>query len=332
MEVKENSEPISILVENLDTPWALAFLQSGELLVTERNGRISMINDDNIIQIAKITDSKELGEGGLMGLAIHPNYRANNYIYLYYTYSSEENDTLNKVVRYSLQNNSLAEEKIIVDKIPGAIFHNGGRIKFGPDGLLYITTGDSREPSLSQNTNSLAGKILRVTDEGIIPANNPFGNEVYSYGHRNPQGITWDDKGTLYSSEHGRSGIQSGLDELNLIKRGDNYGWPDSQGNEVQAGTVSPLLHSGPDVTWAPGGIQYLDEKLYFVGLKGSTLYEYDIPSGVLNEHFVNEYGRLRDIILGPDNMLYITTSNRDSRGDVRAGDDKIIRINPNSL
>ncbi len=337
----ENNEPISVIVENLDTPWALDFLPSGELLITERNGRLSILSGGQIKQIANIEKSKEFGEGGLMGIAVHPDFESNNFIYLYYTFSSDDQKTLNRVVRYKLSNNTLGNEQIIVDNIPGAVFHNGGRIKFGPDGNLYITTGDSNNPSLSQNRNSLAGKILRVTDEGLPATGNPFGSaqgkpsgdpRIFSYGHRNPQGIVWGDGNILFSTEHGRSGVLSGLDELNIIESGRNYGWPEIEGDEKREGMVTPIFNSGASDTWAPGGAAFFNGSLFFAGLRGSALYQFEVFTKSLSVHFKNEYGRLRDVILGPDNFLYITTSNRDGRGDPKANDDKIIRVDPQSL
>ena len=336
-----SSEPISVIVENLDTPWALAFLPNGNLLITERSGRLSILSEGQISQIANIENATEYGEGGLMGVAVHPNFDSNNFIYLYYTFSSNDQRTLNRVVRYRLSNNSLSNEQIIVDDIPGAIYHNGGRIIFGPDNNLYITTGDSNNPSLSQNTNSLAGKILRVNDQGQPVSGNPFSSaqgkpsgdpRILSYGHRNPQGIAFSQSNMLFSTEHGRSGALSGLDELNIIESGRNYGWPEIEGNEQRAGMVTPIINSGADDTWAPGGAAHFNGSIFFTGLRGSALYEYEISTGTLSEHFKDEYGRLRDVVLGPDNHLYLTTSNRDGRGSPKDSDDKIIRIDPQSL
>ena len=208
----------------------------------------------------------------------------------------------------------MREDKIIVDRIPGAPNHDGGRIKFGPDNFLYITTGDAQEPSLAQDRNSLAGKILRVTRDGDPVPDNLFGTRIYSYGHRNPQGITWDNQGRLWETEHG----SSATDELNLITPGKNYGWPEIRGDQTRAGMVSPVIQSGSQ-TWAPGGVAFLNGSIFFAGLRGSALYEYKINEKRLVEHFKNEYGRLRDVVVGPDNMLYVTTSNRDGRGNARA-------------
>ncbi len=174
-------------------------------------------------------------------MAKHPEFEKNNYIYLYYTYKSDDQSLANKVVRYRMQDESLIEQKLIIDGIPGAENHNGGRIKFGPDKLLYIATGDAGNANLAQDKNSLAGKILRLTDEGEIPRDNPFLNAIYSYGHRNPQGIAWDEQGRLWETEHGASAT----DELNLIESGKNYGWPIIRGNENRYGMIAPIIQSG---------------------------------------------------------------------------------------
>src|SRR3989304_7661774 len=185
----------SVIAENLDTPWAIAFLPDQSMLVTERRGRIRVVNSDGQLEaqpVAELNQVEEIGEGGLLGITTHPNFSTNNYIYLYYTYMESGGNTLNRVARMTFKDRQLTDEQIIVDRIPGASNHNGGRIKFGPDGYLYITTGDAQNPSQAQDINSLAGKILRVDENGNPAGGNPFGNRVYSYGHRNPQGLTWD--------------------------------------------------------------------------------------------------------------------------------------------
>ncbi len=266
--------------------------------------------------MATIINVKQAGESGLHGIAIHPKYPNPPYIYLYYTYSTENDNSQNRVSRFVFDGSTLADEQVIVDKIPGAIFHDGGRIKFGPDGYLYITTGDAQNPSLSQDKNSLAGKILRVSEDGKV--------EAYSYGHRNPQGIAWDYQGRLWETEHG----QTATDEINLIEADKNYGWPQIRGDQKRQDMESPILHSG-SATWAPAGLAYFNGSLYFGGLRGQALFEYNIETKALKEHLKGNFGRIRDVVLGPDNMLYITTSNRDGRGSPASDDDKIIMINP---
>lgn len=327
---------IATIATGLDTPWAIAFLPDKTMLVTERPGRIQRIDPNKTSLPApamEIAQVKEAGEGGLLGITLHPDFLTNNFVYLYYTYNLSGSGTLNRVVRMMYKDNNLSDEIILVDRIPGASNHNGGRIRFGPDGMLYVTTGDAQEPSQAQNKNSLAGKILRVTDTGQPAPGNPFGTMVYSLGHRNPQGIAWDSSGRLWSTEHGRSGIQSGLDEINMIEPGKNYGWPEIQGDEKREGMERPKLHSGPS-TWAPAGAAIIGESLFFAGLRGQTLYETAIPSDQAGPrgHFISEYGRIREVISGPDGMLYITTSNRDGRGIPGNDDDKIIRIDPQKL
>ncbi|MBI2049412.1 PQQ-dependent sugar dehydrogenase [Candidatus Roizmanbacteria bacterium] len=327
-----SSPRLSIVAGSLEVPWALAFLPDKSILFTEREGRVRLIDSNGNLNpnpLLVLDDVKQISESGLHGIAIHPNFSGNQSVYLYYTYEGNENQTLNRVVRFKFENNVLSEKTIIVDQIPGAPNHDGGRIKFGPDKLLYITTGDAQNPSLSQNTNSLAGKILRVTDDGKPAPGNPFGNEVLSYGHRNPQGITWDNEGRLWETEHG----QSATDELNLIEGGKNYGWPDIRGDQAKDGMEIPILHSGSD-TWAPGGAAFINGSIFFAGLRGQTLYEAVINDAnvTLKEHFKGELGRIREVVVGPDNMLYITTSNRDGRGNPNADDDKIIRVNPEKL
>lgn len=334
----EESPRTEIIAENLDTPWAITFLPDENMLVTERLGKIYLIEKNGGIKNVEFSlqnSVREIGEGGLMGIVSHPEFTANKFVYIYYTYSGEGNNTLNRVSRLKLEGMRLLDEKIIVDEIPGASNHNGGRIKFGPDKLLYITTGDSQDPSLSQDRNSLAGKILRVAPDGSIPPDNPFGNLTFSYGHRNPQGITWSGN-SLYETEHGPSGVWPNCcqDELNRIEKGVNYGWPQSVGDRVSNGTTRPLRHSGRDI-WAPAGATFIGDSLFFAGLRGSTLYEAVIKNNQvieLKEHFKGELGRLREVIAGPDGMLYISTSNRDGRGAPKDKDDKIIRVNPSKL
>lgn len=322
---------IEVLVRNLVTPWEVVHLPNGDLLVSERSGNLKRVGENG--QAYVVEDVQETSEGGLMGVALHPDFAQNNYLYLCYT-TTDVGGLTNKVVRVTLDGNALSEPTDIVTDIPAAQNHDGGRIAFGPDDKLYITTGDAQEEALAQDTSSLAGKILRVNDDGTLPADNPFSNAVWSYGHRNPQGLAWDDEGRLWSSEHGPSGLQSGNDEINLIKRGANYGWPVIVGEETADGMESPILTSGNSDTWAPASLAYVDGSLYFAGLRGQSLYEaiiQDDGSLQLVAHFIQEYGRLRAVSVS-EQQLYVSTSNRDGRGAPEADDDRIIRIDPTAL
>ncbi len=328
-----------VVAGNLEVPWSLVFLPDGAILVTERPGRVRLIDNKGRLRSGSVlsleVDKKTNGEGGLHGITLHPEFEKNHFVYLYYTYENDNGQTLNKVTRFVYENNSLVSESTIIDNIPGSIFHDGGRIKFGPDNFLYITTGDAQAPDNAQNLNSLSGKILRIKDDGGIPDDNPFSNAIFSYGHRNPQGIVWDKDGRLWSTEHGRSGISSGLDELNLIKSGNNYGWPDIEGDETQNGMQVSKKNSGVSDTWAPASAAYYSGSIFFGGLRGEALYEAVLDGESvkeIKEHYKGQLGRIRDVIIGPDNMLYLTTSNRDGRGKVQQSDDKIIRVNPDNL
>ncbi len=329
-ENKVNKEPISVLAQGLNIPWSMDFLPDKSIIFTQRPGEVRLIDPQGNLKelpILVINDVHHSGEGGLLGIAVHPDFENNNYVYFYYTFSGDDTNTLNRVVRFKMENGKLIDRKVIVDNIPGAIFHNGGRIKFGPDGFLYITTGDAGEPSLSQDKNSLAGKILRVTAEGEVAPGNPFNTRVYSYGHRNPQGLAWDNKGRLWETEHG----SSAFDEVNLIEPGKNYGWPEIRGDQEKTGMEKPFLHSG-EGTWAPSGTAYINGKLYFAGLRGQDLFELNLASKNLRKIFNGEYGRIREVVLGPDKIFYILTNNTDGRGIPKNGDDKLIVLDPESL
>jgi glucose/arabinose dehydrogenase len=318
------TEEIKVIAENLNIPWDLEFINNDTFLVTERSGSIKLFQNNDLKKEIPIADVNEIGEGGLLGLTLHPKFNENNFLYLYKTTRSG-NQNINVVERYTFKDESLSEKRVIVNNIPGASTHNGGRIDFGPDNFLYITTGDAQDTSLSQNTNSLAGKILRVTEDGSRPNDNPFNNAVYSYGHRNPQGITWDKDGNLWATEHG----PSTKDELNLIEKGQNYGWPTITGVESRNGMVTPKINSGTD-TWAPSGIMYLENKLLFAGLRGNAIFEIslnDKEATLKKAHFKGDYGRIRFIKTGPDGFIYFGTNNRDGRGQPKDGDDKIIRL-----
>lgn len=325
----QDEAALSIFAKNLEVPWGIQFLLDGQMLVTERPGRVRLIDKDGNMSPdpAAMISVNAKGEGGLLGITIDPDFSINQNVYLYYTFAENDGKTLNRVVRYRFEQNKLTEEKIIIDNIPGSSLHNGGRIKFGPDGMLYATTGDARNPSLSQSINSLAGKILRVDREGNIPNDNPFKNHVWTYGHRNPQGLAWDRNGNLWATEHG----QSNHDEINKIEKGKNYGWPIIQGLEKENGMETPQIESGND-TWAPAGLAFIGDSLFFGGLRGMALFQFVLSEQEIKRYLESKIGRIRDVVAGPDGMLYLTTSNRDGRGVAQNDDDKILRVNPNKL
>ncbi|PIR87492.1 MAG: glucose sorbosone dehydrogenase [Candidatus Harrisonbacteria bacterium CG10_big_fil_rev_8_21_14_0_10_49_15] len=331
----EVAEALTVIAQDLEIPWDFAFLPTGEILLTERPGRVLLITDNNQQEI-QVTDTivTQHGESGLLGITLHPDFSNNQFVYLYHTQETEDG-LRNRVVRYTFTGTALTRPLEIIGKIPGARYHDGGRIEFGPDRYLYITTGDATTEDLAQDRSSLAGKVLRLRDDGSIPADNPFGTAIYSYGHRNSQGLAWDAYGRLWSTEHGRSGLSSGLDEINLIHSGENYGWPQIQGDKARRGMVKPATHSGPDITWAPASAAYYDASLFFGGLRGEALYEAVLEGETVvevREHFKGQLGRIRTIRIGPDGYLYLTTSNRDGRGNPAPGDDKLIRIDPGIL
>ena len=329
-------------VENLRIPWELVFLSEDRALVTERAGRIRLIENGILREESyKVIDEVEhIGEGGLMGLAKHPDYPDQGYLYIMHTYL-ENNSIFNKVVRYRDLDTILEFDRIIIDKIPGSRVHNGGRIAFGPDGMLYICTGDIWQSEIAQDINSLGGKVLRLTPDGGIPADNPFtGSPVYSLGHRNPQGIAWHpETGALFSSEHGPSG-EFGLrdkDIINIIEKGGNYGWPFVLGDANIDPYIDPII-MWPRAT-PPSGMTFWNDRLFVATLRSQALIRINVkPSGDSNEvisidrlfsddWFSGTYGRLRGAVVGPDDALYVLTNNHDGRGRPRESDDKILRI-----
>lgn len=278
-----NGPLVEVVANNLITPWEIAFLPDGRLLVTERPGTLALIGT----QTERITvpGVSERGEGGLLGLALDPDFVSTHRIFLYLT-TTDGGRIANRVESYTLQEGALSDRAVVLDDIPGADYHDGGRIEFGPDGTLYITTGDAQDQPSAQDHTNLQGKILRINKDGSIPEGNPFSSAVWSFGHRNPQGLAWDSEGRLWSTEHGPSGDGSGYDELNLISPGANYGWPVIQGDQTQPGMQPPVIQSGGNETWAPGDVEYLNGKLYFTGLRGSSLYVVSLDGETITDFF----------------------------------------------
>nr|WP_315023571.1 PQQ-dependent sugar dehydrogenase [uncultured Aminipila sp.] len=330
---------IEVIAENLNIPWAIDISAEGRLYFTERPGAIRVIENGKLLQQPLITFGAPFvsqGEGGLMGIALDPNFSENHYIYVMHSYA-EGNQIYNRVVKLVEQNNQAFIYQILLNKIPGGIIHNGGRLKIGPDQRLYITTGDAGNSVLAQDITSTAGKILRIELDGRIPEDNPITDSpIYSLGHRNPQGLAWNPANILYASEHG----QTAHDEINIIQPGANYGWPFVQGDEtsVEMEIQRPLVHSGED-TWAPSGIAFVNQgpwqgKLLVAALRGEELLVISLnEEGTEVENIEswlhNEYGRLREVIQAKDGSIYFATSNRDGRGAPDKADDKIIRLVP---
>ncbi|MFC4535598.1 PQQ-dependent sugar dehydrogenase [Sphaerisporangium dianthi] len=309
----------------LQVPWGIAFLPDGSGLVTERaTARIMQVRPGATPTVAAtVPNVVPSGEGGLLGIAVSPTYAQDQYVYVYYTASSD-----NRVVRLRL--NAPGTQQVIVSGIPKNSFHNGGRLAFGPDGMLYVSTGDGGTTSNAQNQSSLGGKILRMTPTGGVPSSgNPFaGSVVYTLGHRNVQGMAWDGQGRMYASEFG----QNTYDELNYIVAGANYGWPTCEGVCNNSSFRNPL------VTWttaeaSPSGLAYANGTLFAGALRGTRLWTVAVNGGATTgspvAEFQGTYGRLRAVVVGPDGWLWVTTSNRDGRGSPVSSDDRIIRVPP---
>lgn len=326
-----------IIAQDLSVPWAMEVSEDGRLFFTERGGTLRVVEYGMLNQVpvhAFGTPFVSNGEGGLMGLALDRDFLTNGYIYLMYTYG-EDGGLFNRVVRMRVEGNAASEEEILLDRIPAGPSHNGGRLKIGPDGYLYITTGDAGDRNLSQDRNSLAGKILRIGTDGSIPPDNPFpGSPVYALGLRNPQGLAWNDNNVLYASDHG----ERAHDEINIIEPGGNYGWPLVTGDEEmpEYNFIRPVLQSG-DTTWAPSGITFVTDgprkgQLLVATLRGNVLlavtFDETGTQVVQVERLLeNDYGRLRDVYEAIDGSIYLSTNNKDGRGLPNPGDDKILRL-----
>jgi len=332
-------------ISDLEIPWSLVFLSDDRALVSERSGRIRLIAEGELRpEPYAVPDGVvHWGEGGLMGLAVHPEFPVEPYVYAMFTYR-DQGRLRNKVIRLRHQGEQGIFDRTIIAGIPGGRNHNGGRIAFGPDGMLYITTGEIFDAELAQNLDSLGGKILRLTPDGEIPQDNPFGDSpIYSYGHRNPQGLAWHpETRDLFASEHGPSGEFGAFanDELNVIVKGGNYGWPEVIGRENRPSYINPVVLWKE--TTPPAGLAFHQGALFVATLRSNTLIRivlepttdgaymvHTIERWFARDHSNGAYGRIRDVVVGPDGSLYFTTSNRDGRGRPRPGDDNIYRVVP---
>jgi len=311
------------LATGLEVPWAVAFLPGGDALVTERDSGdlVRVTPQGRVSRVGRVPGVQPRSEAGLLGVAVSPRYEQDRTIYLYYTAAED-----NRVVR-ARYDGGLGQFRPIVTGIPKAGNHNGGRLAFGPDGYLYISTGEAGQVELSQNRESLGGKILRVTGDGRPAPGNPFGTRVWSYGHRNVQGLAWDRERRLFATEFG----QNTFDEINRIERGRNYGWPEVEGVGNRRSFTDPLL------TWStaeasPSGLAIAGGSLWAAALRGERLWQVPLDGkggvGRPVAHFDGRYGRLRAVVAAPDGRsLWVTTSNHDGRGDPREGDDRILVI-----
>ena len=322
---------IDVVVDGLNNPWEMVFAPNGDIYFSERDGRVWKIENFGEAKVIQTFPKSGSYEGGTLGLALDPNFEENKKIYIYQT-NLELEFFQNKVFSFTVDGDELVDVQTVIDDIPGAPWHDGGRIAFGPDDKLYITTGDAVNPGWSQDLSSLAGKILRINSDGSIPDDNPFDSSaIFSYGHRNPQGIAWNDEGMLVSSEHGPSGEMGyGHDEINVIVKGKNYGWPKVVGDSSDDSYVNPIIHSG-EQTWAPSGMVFynsdkissLEGKFLVGALRGQHLMVLDIANdGSLisaEKMFEGDFGRIRTAQISPDGVLYLLTANGDN--------DKIIRI-----
>jgi glucose/arabinose dehydrogenase len=330
----QSNKGIRAVAQNLEIPWSIDISKDGRIFFTEKPGRIRMIHTDGTLESEPVAHirTENIGEAGLLGLALHPNFTQNHLIYIYHTYV-EDKRLYNKVLVLTERNNEIMDSKTILDRIPASDLNNGGRLKFGPDGALYVSTGDSEIPELAQDARSLAGKILRVNHDGTIPYDNPFPDSpVYSYGHRNIQGLAWHPiTEELYATEHG----PSGNDEINIIEPGSNYGWPLEVCNYSLSSTTmkfkTPLFCFNPSI--APTGLTIpISDRLgyqndvIFTTLRGSHLHQIDLESRMQDNILVG-YGRLNDVFEAPNGSLYILTANKNAVGMGNAYDDRILQI-----
>ncbi|MDC0709539.1 PQQ-dependent sugar dehydrogenase [Stigmatella sp. ncwal1] len=335
---------VDVVAEGLEVPWGIAWLPGGDALVTERPGRIRLLRNFALhptpVATVQIGDS---AEGGLLGIAVHPAFERNRQFYVYVTHEAGQ-ETENRVERWILSEDhqSATFERVLFGGIDASQYHNGGRLRFGPDGMLYVGTGDAREPDNAQNPDVPEGKLLRLTPEGDIPSDNPIpGKPAFLLGVRNTQGFDWKDPGTLYLTDHGPSGerMLRGHDEVSVVRKGDNLGWPTVYRCESGAGLLTPSL------TWSnaapPGGaalytgnaIPEWKDSLLIGTLKSKHLHRVvfsrENPTQVAHHevYLDNTHGRLRETIMGPDGHLYVTTSNCDGRGDCGPRKDLLLRV-----
>lgn len=346
---------VETIATGLETPWAMAFASDGRLFVTERAGRLRVVENGQLRpEPVAVFDVASAQETGLMGLALHPRFAQNHFLYVAYAYRNKRKGKAVRIERYREVGNALTERKVIIENIPAAQYHAGCRIRFGPDNKLYITTGDATEAIKAQRLDALNGKTLRLNDDGTIPGDNPFAAiagaraEIFSYGHRNAQGLDWQ-PGTnrMFQTEHGPTSILDGVDfiysnhggdEVNIVQAGKNYGWPIIHHQRERSFMETPLLEYTPAL--APAGATFYRGKtfpqftgnFFFANLRGQCLVRVVLDGGrvIQQEKLLQKtYGRIRDVVEGPDGALYFCTSNRDQYGKPNENDDRILKIVP---
>ena len=329
---------VATIATGLATPWGMDFLPDGRAVVTERDtARVLVVTapelakgstkkKGTVIEVGQVPEVDPRGEAGLLGVAVSPSFATDGLLYFYVCTADD-----NRVVRAKLEGDKLGTPEPILTGIPTGQIHDGGRLAFGPDGFLYVTTGEAGDKKLARNRKNLAGKILRITTDGRPAPGNPFDTVVWSWGHRNVQGLVFDPDGSLWASEFG----QSKADELNRILPGENYGWP------VVEGTGGPKRFTEPQMTWktgdaSPSGLTYASGYLWMAALQGERLWRIKVAAGQVSDPAAyfegddgGELGRLRTVELAPDGRLWLTTSNKDGRGTPAAEDDRILLVEP---
>ncbi|UXV30430.1 PQQ-dependent sugar dehydrogenase [Mammaliicoccus sciuri] len=323
---RKETKGIETVAQGLDTPWSIA--RSDDVFyLSERPGKIIKIdgNKKTEQQVDLEKDVSTAAEAGLLGFVLAPDFKDSKEAYAYYTY--EDNGQFNRIVKLKLENDTWKEDEVLIDKIPSGQYHHGGRLKIGPDDKLYATTGDASDEQNAQDKDTLGGKILRINLDGSKPKDNPISNSyVYSYGHRNPQGIVWTPDGQMYASEHGNQAN----DEINEIKEGQNYGWPVIEGNEENDNMETPIFTSGSDDTWAPSGIAFKDGIIYSAALRGEGIMKFDVEKDEMKK-IATKYGRIRDVYIVNDD-LYFVSNNTDGRGNPSQNDDKMYKVSLSQL
>jgi glucose/arabinose dehydrogenase len=313
-----------VVAGGLEVPWGMTFLPDGSALVAERDSaRVKHVDPRGEVRdVGRVRGVSGRGEGGLLGLALSPTYESDRLLFAYFTAGEE-----NRIDRMTYDGRRLGAQRRVLGGIPAAGVHDGGRIAFGPDGYLYVGTGDAGRSEQAQDRGALGGKILRITPDGRPAPGNPFpGSPVYSLGHRNVQGLAWDSRGQLWAAEFG----QNRWDELNRIEAGANYGWPQVEGREGGGGRYVDPVAQWPTDEASPSGIAVAGNAVYLAALRGARLWQVPIPGGRPGRPralLTGDYGRLRTVTAAPDGSLWLSTSNRDGRGSPRRGDDRILRL-----